>query len=196
MLLLRLAGIALIAIGAAAIVATLYFSLTWSTLIAWKIAAVLAVVGIGIAALMLFLIGAPTLLGSRVLSRIKGFKLYLETAEKERLNFVGEPQMTVARFETILPYAIALGVEKPWTERFESELARHAIADASSGYSPSWHHGTNFNSGTMSRDIAALSSGMSAAMIAAQPASSSSSGFSGGGGSSGGGGGGGGGGGW
>lgn len=138
---------------------------------------------------------APTVQGRKVMDQIDGFRMYLDTAEKERLNFVGEPEMSVARFESILPYAIALGVEKPWTERFEGELSRHAISDARSGYSPNWYHGSNFSSSTLSRDVTSLASGMSAAMIAAQPSTSSSSGSSGGG-SSGGGGGGGGGGGW
>jgi uncharacterized membrane protein len=112
-----------------------------------------------------------------------------------------EPPMTVRRFEEILPYAIALKVEKPWSEHFEAELKRNAVADAEgSTYSPGWYHGSSWSSarGGFSNTVAAAASGLSAAMIAAQPVSSSSSGFSGGGGggSSGGGGGGGGGGGW
>jgi len=144
------------------------------------------------------LMRAPTVQGRKVMDQIDGFRMYLETAEKERLNFVDEPDMTVKRFESILPFAIALGVEKPWSEHFENELARNAVSDAGSDYHPHWYHGRNFSSANISRDMAAMATGMSAAMIAAQPASSSSSGFSGGGGggSSGGGGGGGGGGGW
>jgi len=143
------------------------------------------------------LMRAPTVQGRKLMDQIDGFKMYLETAEKNRLNFQGAPAMTVSRFESLLPFAIALGVEKPWSEHFEGELARHAVADADTGYSPSWYHGSDWGSGGgFSRTVAAATSGMAAAMISAQPASSSSSGFSGGGGSSGGGGGGGGGGGW
>src|SRR5690606_24325818 len=99
-------------------------------------------------------------------------------------------------FERILPYAIALGVEKPWSERFEAELARNAISDAQPGYQPAWYRGSwSTGSGGFSNAATTVASGMSAAMIAAQPVSSSSSG-GGGGGFSGGGGGGGGGGGW
>src|SRR5690606_2815514 len=75
------------------------------------------------------LMRAPTIQGRKVMDQIEGFKLYLETAEKERLNIVGEPPMTVDRFERILPYAIALGVEKPWSDHFEGELARNAVND-------------------------------------------------------------------
>jgi hypothetical protein len=142
------------------------------------------------------LMRAPTVQGRKVMDKIEGFRLYLDTAEKNRLNIDGEPPLTVERFERILPYAIALGVEKPWSEHFEAELAR-STADASQTYSPAWYSGRNggWSSGGLSRGISAASSGMAAAMIAAQPVQASSSGSSGGG-FSGGGGGGGGGGGW
>jgi uncharacterized membrane protein YgcG len=148
------------------------------------------------------LMRAPTIQGRKVMDQIDGFKLYLETAEKERLNIVGEPPMTVQRFERILPYAIALGVEKPWSEHFEAELARNAVSDVDPGtiYQPRWYSGgTSFSPGKISNSISTAAAGMTAAMVAAQPVQASSSGFSsggGGGGFSGGGGGGGGGGGW
>ncbi|WP_127144744.1 DUF2207 domain-containing protein [Pelagibacterium montanilacus] len=140
------------------------------------------------------LMRAPTLHGRQVMDEIEGFKMYLETAEKERLNFQDEPEMSVARFETILPYAMALGVEKPWAERFENDLVRHAVRDAPRSYSPAWYHGSRFSGGRLAATMGGLAAGLSSAMVAAQPAKSSGSGFSGG--SSGGGGGGGGGGGW
>ena len=146
---------------------------------------------------------APTVAGRKLMDQIDGFKMYLDTAEKNRLNYVekGEPPMTVDRFEAILPFAIALGVEKPWSQRFEADLARNAVAGASGAYSPAWYSGADWRSSSsgISNTVSSISTGMSAAMIAAQPSSSSGSGFSGGGGgggSSGGGGGGGGGGGW
>jgi len=148
-----------------------------------------------------FIMRAPTVAGRALMDKIEGFKMYLDTAEKNRLNYVekGEPPMTVKRFESILPFAIALGVEKPWTQRFEGDLARNAVADAQGGYSPLWYRGNDWSSSSsgFSNVVSSMATGMSAAMIAAQPSSSSGSGFSGGGGGgSGGGGGGGGGGGW
>ncbi|MBI4922908.1 MAG: DUF2207 domain-containing protein [Devosia nanyangense] len=148
------------------------------------------------------LMRAPTVAGRKLMDQIEGFKMYLETAEKNRLNYVdkGEPVMTITRFEAILPFAIALAVEKPWSQRFEADLARNAVADAQGGhYSPLWYTGTDWSSSSsgFSNTVSSMATGMSAAMIAAQPSSSSGSGFSGGGGGgSGGGGGGGGGGGW
>jgi uncharacterized membrane protein YgcG len=148
------------------------------------------------------LMRAPTVQGRKIMDQIEGLKMYLETAEERRLNMQNVPPMTIERFERILPYAIALKVEKPWSDHFDAELKRNAVSDATgTTYHPSWYHGSDWSSGKggFSNTVAAASSGMAAAMIAAQPVSSSSSGFSGGGGgggSSGGGGGGGGGGGW
>jgi len=162
--------------------------------IPFAVIAVLSIVAINI--VFAVLMRAPTVKGRKAMDEIAGFRMYLDTAEKQRLNFVSEPEMTVSRFETILPFAIALGVEKPWTERFENDLARNAVRGyRGTTYSPAWSSGYDFSSGSMSRDVAAMASGMSAAMIASQPSSSSGSG-GGGGGGSGGGGGGGGGGGW
>ena len=148
------------------------------------------------------LMRAPTVQGRKVMDQLDGFKMYMNTAEKNRLNMTDEPPMTVERFERILPYAIALGVEKPWSEHFEAELARNAVAGAQgSSYSPGFYSGRDWSSspGGFANSVSSVASGMSAAMVAAQPSSSSGSGFSsggGGGGGSGGGGGGGGGGGW
>lgn len=148
------------------------------------------------------LMRAPTVQGRKVMDQLDGFKMYMNTAEKNRLNMTNEPPMTVERFERILPYAIALGVEKPWSQHFEAELARNAVADARGGsYAPGFYSGRDWSSGSggFASSVSSVASGMSAAMVAAQPSSSSGSGFSsggGGGGGSGGGGGGGGGGGW
>ncbi len=148
-----------------------------------------------ISAVFLYLMRAPTVHGRKIMDQIDGFKMYLKTAEENRLNFSQEPDFTVKRFEEILPYAIALGVEKPWAQRLEGEFARNAIEEARGGYHPHWYHGSGFNSRDLGSSVSGIASSMSSAMISSQPSSSSSSG-GGGGGSSGGGGGGGGGGGW
>lgn len=156
---------------------------------------VAAITIIAVTLVFAVLMRAPTVHGRKIMDEIDGFKMYLETAEKERLNFQGEPDMSVSRFEAILPYAMALGVEKPWSTRFENDLARHAVKDAGTDYSPHWYSGGNFSSGSFARTMGGVATGLSTAMISSQPQASSSSG-SGGGGFSGGGGGGGGGGGW
>lgn len=147
--------------------------------------------------LYVFIMGAPTMLGAKMMDGIDGLRQYLTLAEKDRMNMAGVPEMSPQHFEKLLPYAVALGVEKPWSRTFETWLAA-AAAGAAAAYAPTWYSG-NFNSGSFSDRIGGFSSSMAstiASTIPSPPPSSSSSGFSGGGGSSGGGGGGGGGGGW
>ncbi|WHO72662.1 DUF2207 domain-containing protein [Rhizobium sp. BT03] len=146
--------------------------------------------------LYFFIMGAPTPLGARMMDGIDGLRQYLTLAEKDRMNTAGAPEMSPQHFETLLPYAVALGVEKPWSRTFETWLAA-AAAGAAAAYAPAWYSG-DFNSGSFSDRVGGFSSSMAstiASTIPSPPPSSSSSGFSGGG-SSGGGGGGGGGGGW
>ncbi|ANL45653.1 hypothetical protein AMC87_CH00925 [Rhizobium phaseoli] len=146
--------------------------------------------------LYFFIMGAPTPLGARMMDGVDGLRQYLTLAEKDRMNMAGAPKMSPQHFETLLPYAVALGVEKPWSRTFETWLAA-AAAGSAAAYAPSWYSG-NFDGGRFSDRVGGFSSSMAstiASTIPSPPPSSSSSGFSGGG-SSGGGGGGGGGGGW
>ncbi|NKN03337.1 DUF2207 domain-containing protein, partial [Rhizobium leguminosarum] len=143
--------------------------------------------------LYFFIMGAPTPLGAKMMDGIDGLRQYLTLAEKDRMNTAGAPEMSPRHFETLLPYAVALGVEKPWSRTFETWLAA-AAAGAAAAYAPAWYSG-NFNSGSFSDRIGGFSSSMAstiASTIPSPPPSSSSSGFSGGGSSGGGGGGGGG----
>jgi uncharacterized membrane protein len=142
---------------------------------------------------MLYLLPAPTVLGAKIMSRIEGFKLYLTTAETNRLNLRDAPQMSEELFERYLPYAAGLGVEEPWSKAFSAHLARTA-PEQEREYRPDWYRGRDFSHGISNATRASVAA-VSAAMVAAMPAPKSSSGSSGGG-SSGGGGGGGGGGGW
>ncbi|MCJ8517584.1 putative membrane protein YgcG [Pseudorhizobium tarimense] len=144
-----------------------------------------------------FLMGAPTPLGRKLMDGIEGLRTYLTLAEKDRMNMAGAPQMSPQHFETLLPYAVALGVEKPWSEHFEAWLASAAAGAAAASYVPTWYGGRDI--GSFGGRIGGFSSSMASTIASTIPApktSSSSSGFSSGGGFSGGGGGGGGGGGW
>jgi len=135
----------------------------------------------------------PTIRGRKLLDEMLGFKDFLEIAEKDELNLRNPPAKTPELFEVMLPYALALGVDQEWSERFAKVLAAIRNPDGSS-YSPSWYNG-RFNSSNLSKATNGLTSGLSSAVgSSVSPPGSSSGG--GGGGSSGGGGGGGGGGGW
>ena len=163
-------------------------------LIIYRFSAALVIFGMAIMIMMTWLLGAPTQIGAKVLADIKGFKLYLETAETNRLNMRDAPEMSEELFERFLPYAAGLGVEKPWSEAWAAQLARIA-PDREHEYQPRWYHGNSWSPGNIGAAAASSVAAVSAAMAASMPEPKSSSGSSGGG-SSGGGGGGGDGGGW
>lgn len=129
--------------------------------------------------------------------QIQGLKLYLNTAEKDRLNLLQSvsrrynrpiaeaPTRTVELFEKLLPYAIVLGVEDSWAQQFAD-----IYTQAPDWYSGNW---STFNAMALSHSLGGAVGAMNTSF--SPPSSSSGSGF-GGGGFSGGGGGGGGGGSW
>lgn len=138
-------------------------------------------------------IAAPTREGRKVLDRIAGFKQYLSVTEQERLDRMHPPEQDTPKlFERYLPYAIALGVENRWADRFASVLAA-AAAQGTQGFG--WYSGRSDPWNNPGRFVDSVGSSLSSTVSSASTAPGSSSG-SGGGGSSGGGGGGGGGGGW
>ena len=120
--------------------------------------------------------------GNEILGKLKGFKRFLETAEKPQLeSLVAEnPEY----FYNILPYTYALGVSDVWISQFET-IALQA---------PNWYDSTDtFNMHTFG---AFMNTTMASASTAMSSSPSSDSGGGSGGGSSGGGSGGGGGGSW
>ncbi|MEI9996570.1 MAG: DUF2207 domain-containing protein [Rhizomicrobium sp.] len=143
-----------------------------------------------------YLLKAPTVSGAAIMDQIDGFKLFLETAEKDRLEILNPPQVTPAVFEKFLPYAIALDCENQWSRKFEAEAAAAGLgSDQNYGYVPLWYVGSNFGQLGTAGLVSSIGSSLGSAAASASVAPGSSSG-SGGGGFSGGGGGGGGGGGW
>lgn len=146
-----------------------------------------------------YLLRAPTAAGRVVMDQLEGLELYLRTAESARMNLPGAPEITTTHFERLLPYAIALGVEKPWSQAFEAAFARaHPDVSLDDAYRPAWHANRGWSGRSFGQSMSTSIGAAQGAFASAMPApSSSSSGFSGGGGGgSGGGGGGGGGGGW
>ena len=144
--------------------------------------------------LFIYLMKAPTLFGRKEMDKIEGFKMYLKTAEEQRLDAMNLPEKTPQLFEEYLPYAIALDCENQWAKKFKNIIAA-AIEDGTYTQ-PTWYIGgrgmhfipTNFTD--------SIGESFSDAVSYAATAPSQSGGGSIGGGFSGGGGGGGGGGGW
>ena len=157
-------------------------------------------IGLALAALLCFafafIMPRRSVKGVATKDAIEGLKLYMNTAEKDRLQMLqsvdakyapqsSEPKQSVDLFEKLLPYAMVLGVEQTWAKQFEGLYTTP----------PDWYSGNwqTFNAVYFASSLTNTMSAMSSSF--APPSNSGSSGF-GGGGFSGGGGGGGGGGGW
>jgi uncharacterized membrane protein YgcG len=155
---------------------------------------VLGVIAIAMHILFARLLKAPTLEGRKMMDEIEGLRLYMRVAEGDELRAMQgpghPPPMDAKRYETLLPYAMALDVEEAWTKKFTAAVGA-AMAEQST---PAWYHGTGPNSGMGLASIGnSLGSALTSQISSASTPPGSSSG-GGGGGSSGGGGGGGGGG--
>jgi uncharacterized membrane protein len=125
--------------------------------------------------------------GSNILSEAEGLKLYMDTAEKERLEMFNPPDETPELFERLLPYALALDVAKTWGNRFEKVLTQ-------AGYKPEWYSGPSpflFLNGTGLNDFSSSLGNSIGQSMAPRSAPGTSSGMGGGGFAGGGGGGGG-----
>tara|TARA_R110002073_G_scaffold4213_4_gene28077 strand:+ start:37888 stop:39618 length:1731 start_codon:yes stop_codon:yes gene_type:complete len=136
-----------------------------------------------------YLIRKPAVEKLRLKSLIEGFKMYMSAAEEKQIAHFNPPDLTPEIFEKLLPYALVLGAEDVWGEKFQNLIDKSIIDQ---NYQPTWYAG---NIGNFSAFNHSLNSSLSNSINSSATPPSSSSG-SGGGGFSGGGGGGGGGGGW
>ena len=156
-----------------------------------------AVVLGGLNVLFYHLLERPTLLGRGVLDQLEGYEAFLTATEGDRIRRLQPADASMELFERHLPYALALGVESAWAERFEDALDAAALAATGrSGGAMAWYHANGGSPTSFSGMSSSLGSAFSSSLSASSAAPSSSGGGSSGGGFSGGGGGGGGGGGW
>lgn len=180
--------------------------IAWLIAVAGMAAAVLLSGGAGIALMIAIgvvmllvlavfarLVRAPTPEGRKLLDEIEGLRRYLSVAERDELAAMPGPNqppaLDAARYEALLPYAVALEVEDAWSKKFTLAVGAAAAAAATAGIA--WYRGGGVKDlGSLSR---AVGSGLSSSIASSSRPPGSSSG-GGGGGSSGGGGGGGGGG--
>ena len=142
---------------------------------------------VGILAIFSSLMEKRTPYGTEMLGKIRGFKRFLETAEKEQLEKLVE--QSPEYFYHILPYTYALGVSDKWVKKFETIALK----------SPDWYYSDgDFTVSSFGSFMHSAMASTSSAMSSSPSSSSSGSGgsSSSGGGSSGGGSGGGGGGSW
>lgn len=186
-------------ITAAAAIATVVFGQGNGMLLAVPVLAAMVIAFF----VFLFLLPAVTPEGRAMRDRIEGFKRYLTVADKQdlaRLQGPGGdgPALDAARFEFLLPYAVALEVEDAWTKKFTAAVGAAAVAAATA--SMTWYHATGRGGSTGIGNIAGFGKAVGSsfasriASSSSPPGSSSGSSFGGGGGGFSGGGGGGGGG--
>ncbi|MDP2934813.1 MAG: DUF2207 domain-containing protein, partial [bacterium] len=130
-----------------------------------------------------FIMPKRTQKGAELNWRIKGFKLYMNTAEKYRQQFNEKENI----FEKLLPYAILFGITKEWVKKMQDIYGE----DYFRNYHPIWFMGaaiSSFDVNSFAAHLDGLSSSISSNVGGASGAGGS--------GGAGGGGGGGGGGGW
>jgi uncharacterized membrane protein YgcG len=199
---LRMAPLALLIAAGLFLFLTLILSLSadetrWIAMLTWALTALLLV---GASWLWRRAIRRRTPEGRRLMDQLDGIRLALDEAPNAA---------AIGSVERLLPYAMALGVEKAWATKLEREIEVATRSGmAASGYSPAWlspdylgpsalappHALCRILDSALAPATERASGGWSSSGDGGGSSSSGSSGFSGG--SSGGGGGGGGGGGW
>jgi hypothetical protein len=123
----------------------------------------------------LYLLKQPTRAGRALMDQIDGFRMYLTTAAGDALRQA--PPRTPQRFEAMLPYAIALGVEDQWSARFEDVLRAAGRGD-DPAYTPTWYRGRAWNQLGSARFSAMVGGSLSSAVASSATAPGSRSGRS------------------
>ncbi|MEI7653552.1 MAG: DUF2207 domain-containing protein, partial [bacterium] len=111
--------------------------------------------------------------GKALQEEVQGLKMYMQTAEKDRMNYLNAPERTPELFERLLPYAMALGVVEIWADQFKDIFTK----------APEWYVGSGnmFVMHSFTRDLTSASASFVSTMTAVR-SSSSGGGFGGGGG--------------
>lgn len=88
---------------------------------------------------------------------IEGLKMYISMAEEKQLQYFNPPEVTPEVFEKLLPYAIALKVDKIWGDKFEKTLLK-SMQTSDVSYVPLWYAGSAMRpaniGGSMKRSLA------------------------------------------
>jgi len=107
--------------------------------------------------------------GLTLLERIIGFKVFLQTAERSRLEMLLEQNPDY--YYNILPYAQILGVSRIWEKKFDGLLRQP----------PTWCYGDGYVDTMRTYDLSKVTRSLSSSMTSS-PSSSGGGGYSGGGG--------------
>lgn len=115
--------------------------------------------------------------GISALAKILGFREFLRLTEKDKLRLLNAPELQPEMFEKFLPYAMVLGVEDKWAQKFEGIYTSI----------PDWYEdptAASFNSYVLARSLMFFNSSFNRVFNITSPRSSSGfggGGFSGGG---------------
>jgi hypothetical protein len=96
-----------------------------------------------------------------IMEQIEGLRLFLVTSSEERGEPGGEIE-TPGMFEKLLPYALALNVEKIWGEKFASTLTQMPREEGE--YAPTWYSGPNWHPVTAAAFLTSLANAFSSAI--------------------------------
>lgn len=159
------------------------FIVSWifSESLSWLPIGCLVASGI-ITAVFALLMTKKTPKGAEAEWKIKGFKLFMNTAEKYRAQFYEKENM----FEKILPYAIVFGLTKKWVEKMRQIYGDEKMA----ALAPAWYvsaAGGGFDADAFSASMNNVASAVASSVSA--PSGRGGAGGAGGGGGGGGGGG-------
>jgi len=151
----------------------------------WVTFSLIAFVSFGLSLGILFIFSqvmpSRTLKGAETLWKIKGFKMFMETVDKDRAKFYEKENI----FEKLLPYAIVFGITDLWIKRIKQIYGEEYFTT----YAPHWYVGTSrsFDAKSFSSNLNALTSAI-ATNIGSRSGAGGAGGVGGGGGGGGGGG--------
>ena len=113
---------------------------------------------------------------------IEGFRMFLNFTEKDRLAFLDAPEKKPEQFSKLLPYAVALNVEKQWLKQFKGlEIDTSGWYEGPNGFTTGYALGSL---NQLSSDLNNFSTAATSSGTAGAGGGFSGGGFSGGGGGS------------
>lgn len=119
-------------------------------------------IGILLSSIVLFIFSSRVDLrgekGNEIYHELEGLKAYIDTAEKDRIEFHNDPKKFRGVFETLLPYAIIFGLERKWAGKFK-DLYKEP---------PNWYEGnmTAFNTYVLASSFTRMNRNVKARSVA------------------------------
>ena len=75
-----------------------------------------------------YLMFEPTFIGQRQIEKIAGLKMFLEAVTGNSATPQHDKRVTPFDMEQLFPYAVALGLEKAWSKKYEAVFGAEALA--------------------------------------------------------------------